>query len=200
MNTITKNELIQKINSFYVYEKTNSPKTKILRPKENLLLLKNNIEKRDIDKTWFTDLKNILPDNLIINQTNLSDNYCFEYKISTQKKSRFFENNLEFVKTLGEIEVSLKLFISLLGNYYFFTFEELKYINGNGRLSFKTSLSNDKHNELLNKIRSFMEHREYMYTPKKIINIKLKDIETKNIACNNVTIFNCLFSEFRTIS
>lgn len=44
-----------------------------------------------------------------------------------------------------------------------------------------------------------MEQREYMYTQKKIISIKLKDIETQNISCNNVTIFNCLFSEFRTI-
>lgn len=46
MTTITKNELIQKINSFYVYEKkTNSSAIKVLRPKENLLLLKKTVKK-----------------------------------------------------------------------------------------------------------------------------------------------------------
>lgn len=200
MSIITKSDILNTVDSFFSYERpTDKSSVKILKPNERLLSLKQNSQEDNIDKIWYTEFQKLYSNNAVVNWTDLPNSQCLEYKVLAHSNQKVLDDDIELIKLLGGKRVDLRIFISLLGNYYYCMLEETSYIKETDEWNFNNISDSGQYVKLLEEAKIFMDKKGFSYISKELLNTTLEGIETEYISCNKVTLFNCLFSEFESI-
>ncbi|MDR4987104.1 hypothetical protein [Bacillus cereus] len=200
MSVITKSDILNIVDSYYSYEESmDNLLVKVLQPNERLLSLKESVHKNGLDQVWYTEFQRLYSNNAVVNWTDFPHSQCLEYKILAHSNQEILDDNIELITLLGGKRVDLRIFISLLGDYYYCMLEACSHIDGTDGWDFRDVSDSGKYDGLLEDTKIFMNKKGFTYIPKELLNTKLEGIETGYISCNELTLFNCLFSEFESI-
>ena len=96
----------------------------------------------------------------------------------------------------GGRRVDLYLFISSIGEYYYYFLKETIYNLETNKWSFSTFLcKDDKVNRSIKQLKKFLVSNKYKEISSNIINYTINDVETEFKSIGQATIFDCLFTD-----
>ena len=121
---------------------------------------------------------------------------CFEYRILLHRDQDLLDDDIILISELGGRRVDLYLFISSIGEYYYYFLKETIYNLETNKWSFSTFLcKDDKVNRSIKQLKKFLVSNKYKEISSNIINYTINDVETEFKSIGQATIFDCLFTD-----
>lgn len=159
--------------------------------------LQKKIKNKDkiFEKTILSDISNIFNNYVVIDWTE-KNSCCYEYKILLHENQPILDDDIELIKFLNGIRYDLWIFVSILAKYYYITAEETKYFEEDKWIFNNISIEDDKIKKLLTKIDSYFFNKGYLKLSDEEIKIPVPFIETELKDYDNVTVFDCLFTDY----
>lgn len=173
---------------------------------EKCIIEKNNLRNKKIRDKYnsnhmevFRCIENLFQNNAVIDWTD-SESCCFEYKILLHKNTKILDDDKMLMKSLNGKRYDMRIFISILGPYYYEFVEETQYLESKNKWVFSTVKEYDKNmvraSEIINK---YLSEKEYIKLSDYEIKIIVPGIETELKSINCASVFDCLFTDLVTI-
>ena len=155
----------------------------------------NTLIKKDI----YSTLINALKGYEIIDWTDLSSSFCYEFRILLHKNVKILDDDIKLIKMLKGKRLDILLYVSILSNYFYFDINETKYINNKWEFRYINKLPIEIE-YLTSIINQCLISLGYYGLTSDIVHTYVDHIETEYKDKGKVTVFDCLFTDLYTDS
>ncbi len=181
--------ILRKIYKYYplVYEQSNTKKVKLRKKKiEQKVLYK---------KKLLTKIITIAKGYEVVDWTD-SETCCYEFKILLHKYIDLMDDDKMLIKSLNGERKDLRIFISVLEPYYYMFIEKTSYFDSEDKWEFSTEKSNiSEYEKLMGEIISYLSKKGYIGLSHSDVLMLVPEVETTYKEVDNVTVFDCLFTD-----
>ncbi len=189
-----KENFLEKIYKYYplIYEESGSNKVKMRKSK--------------------TDQKIMYKDALITRIIAIAKGYevvdwtddeacCYEFKILLHKDTPLLDDDKMLIKSLNGKRNDLRIFISVLEPYYYMFIEKTLYFELEDKWEFTTEENNiSEYEKLKEEIVSYLCKNGYIGLSPSDVLLPVPKVETTYKEVDNVTVFDCLFTDLVDIT
>ncbi|WP_138752824.1 hypothetical protein [Paenibacillus sinopodophylli] len=144
------------------------------------------------------EIEKLLPEYSVVDWTNLEEYNCMQYKVLIAKDQKILDDDVELINVLGGRRIDLVLYVSILGDFYYFNYVNTNLIEGNWHFS-SVNVINKEMQRISIEIDSLMKRKKRTKLEDLVCKSFVPDLETELLNFGEVRVFNCLFSELDTI-
>ena len=186
--------ILEKIYKYYplVHEKSCSNKVK---------MRKNKIDQKIIYKNeLITRIITIAKGYKVVDWTD-DEACCYEFRILLHKNTTLLDDDKMLIKNLNGERKDLRIFISVLEPYYYMFIEKTSYFESQDKWEFTTEETNvSEYEKLKEKIISYLCQNGYIGLSHSDVLMPVPKVETTYKENDNVTVFDCLFTDLVNIT
>lgn len=138
----------------------------------------------------------------VVDWTNEDDGNCFEFTVLLHPSQPILDDDTELMQILGGRRTDLRLFISIIGPFYYWFIEASSYDQSTGQWSFATTeLSpSSQLNGSLERTLDNLSLKGYEEVPRRIARMVVPNVETELKETGAVSVFDCLFTDLVSIA
>lgn len=191
-------EIYDIINRYYPNKKHPKPLKFRIR-KENVLrkfMYCKAFCNRSIFNATYNHLRKIFPNNEIIDWTDRKVYDCWQFKVLMHENQDLLDDDIELIRALNNQRKDLRIFISVLGKYYYYYIEETTYDADLDLWEVYNAFEiPDNIKEQVESLQSFFETQGYSYVTDMQAKQEAKNIHTEYIEYGKACVFDCLFTQ-----
>ena len=141
-------------------------------------------------------IQSIFDSYYIIDWTDKREYDCIQFKILLHEYTPLLDDDIDLIRHLGGTRQDLRIYVSVLGKYYFCNIEETSYDENTNTWSVCDKVCNESQiKSKINDLEEFFHSTNYMKITTKQARSMVPEIRLKYIEPGNARVFDCLFTQ-----